>query len=59
MKIGRTKLRMSSGKIRHFKSQGARDRFEKYARAWKHGWRPHGSGVFTDKDIMRGYKLLK
>ncbi len=40
MKIGKTKLKMSSGKIRKFKSQRARDRFEKVARAYKHGWRP-------------------
>ena len=40
MKIGTNKLRMSSGAIRTFKSQGARDRFEKFARAYKHGWRP-------------------
>lgn len=31
---------MSSGKIRKFKSQKARDKFEKVAQAYKHGWRP-------------------
>ena len=36
MKIGKKKLKMSSGKIRTFKSQAARDRFEKVARAIKH-----------------------
>ena len=40
MKIGKRKLRMSSGEIRTFKSQAARDRFEKVARAIKHGWKP-------------------
>lgn len=36
MKIGKTKLRMTSGEVRKFKSQGARDRFEKVAAAVKH-----------------------
>lgn len=40
MKIGKTKIKMSSGKIRTFKSSGARDRFERYAEAIKHGWKP-------------------
>ena len=40
MKIGKNKLRMSSGEVRTFKSQAARDKFEKVARAYKHGWRP-------------------
>lgn len=40
MKIGKTRLKMSSGKIRKFKSQKARDKFEKVARAVKHGWKP-------------------
>ena len=40
MKIGRRKLRMSSGEVRTFKSEGARDRFEKVAKAVKHGWKP-------------------
>lgn len=40
MKIGRNKLKMSSGKIRTFKSKKARDNFEKVARAYKHGFRP-------------------
>jgi hypothetical protein len=42
MKVGETGLKMSSGKIRHFRSKGARDRFERFAQAWKHGWRPTG-----------------
>ena len=40
MKVGKRKLRMSSGKIRTFKSEKARDNFEKVAQAVKHGWKP-------------------
>jgi len=40
MKIGKTKLRMSNGKVRTFKSQKARDDFERVAQAVKHGWKP-------------------
>lgn len=40
MKVGKKSLRMSSGEVRHFKSQAARDRFERVAEAYKHGWRP-------------------
>ena len=36
MKIGKRKLKMSSGKIRTFKSQEARDNFERVARAIEH-----------------------
>ena len=39
-KVGKKCLRMSSGKIRCFKSQKKRDDFEKVARAIKHGWKP-------------------
>lgn len=42
MKIGKTKLKMSSGKIRKFKSKKKRDNFEKVARVYKHGWKPKG-----------------
>lgn len=43
MKIGRKSLRMSNGTIRHFRSKRARDRFEKVARAYAHGWKgPRG-----------------
>lgn len=48
MKIGKTKLRMSSGKIRKFKSQKTRNRFEKFAQAYKHGWR-------SSKKAVKGY----
>lgn len=40
MKIGRNKLKMSSGEIRTFRSESARDNFERVAQAYKHGWRP-------------------
>jgi len=36
MKIGKKSLKMSNGTIRHFKSQEARDNFERVARAIKH-----------------------
>lgn len=39
MKIGKTGLKMSDGSIRHFKSQKARDNFERVAQAVKHGWK--------------------
>lgn len=42
MKIGRNKLRMSSGEVRTFRSEKARDNFERVAEAYKHGWRPKG-----------------
>jgi len=38
MKIGRKRLKMSSGEIKVFKSEQARDNFEKVARAYRHGW---------------------
>lgn len=40
MKIGKRKLRMSSGEVRSFRSGAARDNFERVAEAYKHGWRP-------------------
>ena len=39
-KVGKTKIRLSSGKIRTFRSEAARNRFEKVARAVKHGFKP-------------------
>lgn len=42
MKIGKNKLKMSSGKVKKFKSEKARDNYEKYARAIKHGWKGKG-----------------
>lgn len=38
MKIGKDKLKMSNGTVRSFKSQQARDNFEKVATAYSHGW---------------------
>ena len=40
MKIGKNKLKMSNGEVRTFKSQKARDNFEKVAQAVKHGFKP-------------------
>lgn len=40
MKIGKNKLKMSDGSIRTFKSQRARDDFEKVAQAVKHSLKP-------------------
>jgi hypothetical protein len=37
MKIGKRGLKMSSGKIYHFKSKAGRARFERVAQAVKHG----------------------
>ena len=39
MKIGRTKLRLSSGKVVRFKNSAARNRFERVAMAIKHGFK--------------------
>jgi hypothetical protein len=44
MKIGKKKLKMSNGSIRTFKSEEARDNFERIAQAVKHGWKPTGKG---------------
>jgi hypothetical protein len=38
MKVGKRGLKMSSGKIIHFKSKAGRARFERVAQAVKHGW---------------------
>jgi len=40
MKIGDNKLKMSSGEVRKFKSEKARNNFERVAQAVKHGWKP-------------------
>jgi len=39
MKIGKKKLRLSSGKVITFKSQRKRDNYETVARAYSHGWK--------------------
>lgn len=41
-KIGKTKLRMSSGEVRKFGSEQKRNNFERVAEAVKHGWKPTG-----------------
>jgi len=46
---------MSNGSIRTFKSQVARDRFEKVARAIKHGWKPTRQLL---KKNERGHKKI-
>lgn len=43
-KIGKTKLKMSDGTVRTFKSEQARDNFERVAKAVKHGFKPTGKG---------------
>ena len=40
MKVGKTKLKMSSGEVRKFKSEKARNNFERVAQAVKHGFKP-------------------
>jgi hypothetical protein len=44
MKVGKTGLRMSSGKVRKFKSARKRANFERVAQAYKAGWRPKRKG---------------
>lgn len=49
MKVGKTGLRMKTGpdagKVKQFKSEKARDAFEKVAAAYSHGWKgPKGRG---------------
>lgn len=39
-KIGKNKLKMSSGGARKFKSEKARNNFERVAEAVKHGFKP-------------------
>lgn len=42
MRIGKDKLKMSSGEVRKFGSESKRDNFERVAEAVKHGWKPTG-----------------
>ena len=44
MKVGRKSLKMSSGEVRKFRSEKARDNFERVAQAVKHGWVKPKSG---------------
>ena len=39
-KIGAKGLKLSSGKVIHFKSAKKRANFERVAMAYKHGWKP-------------------
>jgi len=48
MRVGRTGLRMSSGGVRHFRSEAARAAFERVAEAVRHGWHPTGAGKHND-----------
>lgn len=49
MKIGKRSLKMASGEIRTFKSAAARGRFEKVAKAVKHGWTKPPAGKSRGK----------
>ena len=40
MKVGKRGLKMSSGKVLHFKSKRRRANFERVAQVFKHGWKP-------------------
>lgn len=40
MKVGEKGLRLHTGKIIHFKSKEARDKYEQFNQARKHGWKP-------------------
>jgi hypothetical protein len=42
MKVGKKKLKMSSGEVRSFRSEKTRDDFERVAKAVKHGFKPTG-----------------
>ena len=42
MKIGKDKLKMSSGEVRKFASEEKRDNFERVAEAVKHGFKLTG-----------------
>ena len=45
MKVGQTKLKLSSGEVKKFSSEKKRDNFEKVAAAYSHGWKgPKGKG---------------
>lgn len=57
MKIGKKKLRMSSGEVRTFKSKKKRDNFERVARAYKHGWKgPKGHHSADDGSFLTSRK---
>jgi hypothetical protein len=45
MKVGKTGLKLSSGKVVQFKSKAKRANFERVAQAVKHGWKPTGKAA--------------
>lgn len=63
MKIGKNKLKMSSGEVRTFGSEEKRDNFEKVARAYKHGWAgpkgKKGKKSDTGMHMMPGGHMMK
>jgi hypothetical protein len=38
-KVGKNKLKMKDGTVKVFKSEKARDNYEKVAAAYSHGWK--------------------
>lgn len=53
MKIGKKKLKMSSGEVRTFDSESKRDNFERVAQAYKHGWRPKENPTSAAREANR------
>lgn len=44
MKVGKNKLKLHTGKVITFKNPAARDRYENYVNAIKHGFKPTQKG---------------
>lgn len=42
MKIGKLKIKLSNGDIRTFNTVKDMKKYEKYAKALRHGWKPKG-----------------
>ncbi len=53
MKIGKKKLKMSSGEVRNFGSEEKRDNFERVAQAVNHGWKPTRNVKGCPEDHVR------
>ena len=53
MKIGKNKLKMSSGETRTFGSEKKRDNFERVAQAYNHGWKPKRIGKVKRKSLVK------
>ncbi len=51
MRIGKNKLKMSSGEVRSFGSEAKRNNFERMAQAVKHGWKPRGNPVISPTQV--------